>query len=117
MRLVGWELKKILKRRLTRGVLAAALVLAVVSALSMGFANYSFGVEIAAPTWQARERCVQATADAAAWHGPLTAETLRAARDRCRTVLQQPDGALDSAEAYLPGTCCIWPRGSSPRRG
>lgn len=103
MTLLGWELKKILKRRLTRGVLAAALLLAVISALSLGFANYSFGTEIAAPTWQARERCVQATADGAAWHGPLTAETLRAARDRCRTVLQQPDGALDSADAYLPG--------------
>lgn len=103
MTLFGWELIKILKRRMTRVILAVSLVLAAGSALFLGFSNYSFGVEVAAPTWQARSRSVQATADAAAWHGPLTAETLCAARDRCRTVLQQPAGDLDGADAYVAG--------------
>ena len=103
MTLFGWELIKILKRRMTRVILAVSLVLAAGSALFLGFSNYSFGVEVAAPTWQARSRSVQATADAAAWHGPLTAETLCAARDRCRTVLQQPAGDLNGADAYVAG--------------
>lgn len=103
MTLFGWELIKILKRRMTRVILAVSLVLAAGSALFLGFSNYSFGVEVAAPTWQARSRSVQATADAAAWHGPLTAETLCAARDRCRTVLQQPVGDLNGADAYVAG--------------
>ena len=103
MTLFGWELIKILKRRMTRVILTVSLVLAAGSALFLGFSNYSFGVEVAAPTWQARSRSVQATADAAAWHGPLTAETLCAARDRCRTVLQQPAGDLNGADAYVAG--------------
>ena len=49
MTLFGWELIKILKRRMTRVILAVSLVLAAGSALFLGFSNYSFGVEVAAP--------------------------------------------------------------------
>lgn len=103
MSLWCWELKKILKRRLTRVVLAVSLLLAAGSALMLGFANYSFGEEIEAPTWAARARVVQATADAESWHGPLTADKLRQARDRCAAALKGGQSSLDGAETYLPG--------------
>ena len=71
MTLLGWELKKILKRRATRVMLALCLVLVLLLAGTTGFANLSFGTEVEAPTWEARACSVQATKDAAAWHGPL----------------------------------------------
>lgn len=80
MTLVWWELKKILRRRLTKVLLAICLALVVVESVALGFGNYGFGTAVASPTWEARTRIVQATRDAAAWHGPLTAETLLAAR-------------------------------------
>lgn len=66
MMLLGWETKKILKRRATRVILVLCLVL-VLLAGTTGFANLSFGTEVEAPTWEARVCCVQANRDAAAW--------------------------------------------------
>ena len=58
MNLIWWELKKLLRRRMTKVLLAAGLVLAVVPPLSLGFANLGFGVEVTSPTWEARARSV-----------------------------------------------------------
>ena len=67
MMLLGWETKKILKRRATRVILVLCLVLVLLLAGTTVFANLSFGTEVEAPTWEARACCVQATRDAAAW--------------------------------------------------
>ena len=80
MTLLRWELKKILKRRMTRVLLALCLAVVLLLAGTTGFANLSFGTEVEAPTWEARARCVQATRDAAAWHGPLDGGALLAAQ-------------------------------------
>ncbi|EFB75035.1 hypothetical protein, partial [Subdoligranulum variabile] len=69
MTLLAWELKKLLKHRLTRVLLGLCLVLVTAEPLALGFANLGFGTEVASPTWESRARVVQATADAAAWHG------------------------------------------------
>ena len=98
MTLVWWELKKILRRRLTKVMLAICLALVVAESVALGFGNYGFGTAVASPTWEARTRIVQATRDAAAWHGPLTAETLLAARDDCRESL------ADTGDPDDPGT-------------
>lgn len=97
MTLVWWELKKILRRRMTKALLAVGLALAVVPALSLGFANLGFGVEVEAPTREARSRSVQATRDAEAWHGPLTAETLAQAQADCRATLAAEQTDSDPA--------------------
>lgn len=102
MTLFGWELKKILKRRMTWILLGLGLALAVVSALSLGFANLGFGVEVEAPTWEARSCSVRATRDAEAWHGPLTAETLAAAQEDMRAALAAGTGA-DTMDAFVQG--------------
>lgn len=96
MTLVWWELKKILHRRLTKVLLAICLALVVAESVSLGFANLGFGEDVKAPTWEARTRIVQATRDAAAWHGPLTAEVLLAARDDCRQRLADTGTMADS---------------------
>lgn len=85
MRLLGWELKKILHRRMTRVLLGICLAVVLLMSVTPGFANLGFGTEVEAPTWEARARSVQATADAASWHGPLDGEALLAARDACRS--------------------------------
>ncbi len=102
MNLVWWELKKLLRRRMTKVLLAAGLVLAVVPPLSLGFANLGFGVEVTSPTWEARARSVQATRDAGAWHGPLTAEALAAAQADCRATLAAGEAA-HAPETFVQG--------------
>lgn len=96
MTLVWWELKKILKRRMTKVLLALCLVLVVAESLSMGFANLGFGEQVEAPTWESRARSIQATRDAGAWHGPLTAETLLDARNDCRERLAKAEDLADA---------------------
>ena len=66
MTLFWWELKKILRRRMTRLLLVLCLAFAAVEPLTLGFANLGFGTDVAAPTWEARARIVQATANAGA---------------------------------------------------
>lgn len=102
MTLVWWEVKKLLKRRMTKVLLGVCLVLVAAESLTLGFGNYGFGTEVAAPTWEARARSVQATQDAAAWHGPLTPAVLRAARDDCRAALAGT-GDLNSAGTFVQG--------------
>lgn len=101
MTLLGWELKKILKRRMTRVLLALCLVVVLLLAGTTGFANLSFGTEVEAPTWEARARGEQATRDAAAWHGPLDGGALLAAQADCR---QDPTG--DST--FVQGNILSW---------
>lgn len=102
MTLVWWELKKILRRRLTKVLLGVCLALVVAESVSLGFANLGFGEDVKAPTWEARTRIVQATRDAAAWHGPLTAEVLLAARDDCRERLADT-GTMADPETFVQG--------------
>jgi len=102
MTLVWWELKKILRRRLTKVLLGLCLALVVAESVSLGFANLGFGEDVKAPTWEARTRIVQATRDAAAWHGPLTAEVLLAARDDCRERLAGT-GTMADPETFVQG--------------
>lgn len=102
MTLLGWELKKLLKHRLTRVLLGLCLVLVTAEPLALGFANLGFGTQVASPTWESRTRVVQATADAAAWHGPLTPAVLRAAREDCRAVLES-GGRVDGQTAFVQG--------------
>lgn len=102
MTLLCWELKKIVQRPLTKILLAAALALAVVPAFSLGFANLGFGAEVEAPTLQARQRSLQATRDAGAWHGPLTTDRLRAVQADCRAALADGN-ALDSMDTFVQG--------------
>lgn len=115
MTLVWWELKKILRRPLTRVLLGLCLALVTVEALVLGFGNYGFGEEVEAPTWEAHTRIVQATRDAAAWHGPLTAEKLLAARDDCRNGMEDPSALVQGDILYLAATalteggCISWP--------
>lgn len=101
MTLLGWELKKILKRRATRVMLALCLVLVLLLAGTTGFANLSFGTEVEAPTWEARACSVQATKDAAAWHGPLDDRALLAAQEACR---QDPTGD----NTFVQGNILSW---------
>lgn len=101
MTLLGWELKKILKRRATRVILALCLVLVLLLAGTTGFANLSFGTEVEAPTWEARACSVQATKDAAAWHGPLDDRALLAAQADCR---QDPTGD----NTFVQGNILSW---------
>lgn len=102
MTIFFWELKKLLRRRTTRVLLALALLLAAVEPLTLGFANFGFGTAVAAPTWEARARIVAATADAGAWYGPLTPDLLQAARADCRTVVAS-DGTLEGQTAFVQG--------------
>ena len=101
MTLLGWELKKILKRRATRVILALCLVLVLLLAGTTGFANLHFGTEVEAPTWEARACSVQATRDAAAWHGPLDDQALLAAQADCR---QDPTGD----NTFVQGNILSW---------
>lgn len=101
MTLIGWELKKILKRRLTRWVLAAAVGVVVLLALPMAFANYGFGTGVEAPTLEAAGLIRRMTRDAGAWSGPLTPEKLLAAQTDCREALAQ--GGDQSMDTLVQG--------------
>lgn len=101
MTLIGWELKKIIKRRLTRWVLAAAVGVVLLLALPMAFANYGFGTQVEAPTLEAAGLIRQMTRDAGAWSGPLTPETLLAAQTDCRAALAQ--GGDQSMDTLVQG--------------
>lgn len=101
MTLIGWELKKIIKRRLTRWVLAAAVGVVLLLALPMAFANYGFGTQVEAPTLEAAGLIRQMTRDAGAWSGPLTPETLLAAQTDCREALAQ--GGDQSMDTLVQG--------------
>lgn len=107
MKLVWWELKKILKRRMTKILLGVGLVLAVVPAFSLGFANLRFGAEVEAPTWEARQCSIRATEDAADWQGPLTAETLAAAQADLRAALAAGEPA-DTMDTFVQGNILYW---------
>lgn len=102
MTLFWWELKKIWCRRMTRLLLGLCLAFAAVEPLTLGFANLGFGADVAAPTWEARARIVQATADAGAWQGPLTPAVLQAAREDCRAVVKS-QGRVDGQAAFVQG--------------
>lgn len=102
MTLFWWELKKILRRRMTRLLLVLCLAFAAVEPLTLGFANLGFGTDVEAPTWEARACIVQATADAGAWQGPLTPAVLKAARADCRAVVES-QGTVDGQAAFVQG--------------
>lgn len=115
MTLVWWELKKILKRRMTKVLLALCLALVVAESLSMGFANLGFGEQVEAPTWESRARSIQATRDAGAWHGPLTAETLLDARNDCREGWQRRR-TWPTPRPLCRGIFCTWRLRCLPKR-
>ena len=102
MTLFWWELKKMLRRRMTRLLLVLCLAFAAVGPLTLGFANLGFGTDVEAPTWEARACIVQATADAGAWQGPLTPAVLKAARADCRAVVES-QGTVDGQAAFVQG--------------
>lgn len=91
MRLIGWELYKILKRRITKVVLAIALLWILANMIPMGFANYGFGTDVTAPSWQANRLIASSYEWAKPWQGPLTTEKLLQARQQ----------ALETQQAYL----------------
>ena len=57
MTLFWWELKKILRRRMTRLLLVLCLAFAAVGPLTLGFANLGFGTDVEAPTWGGPGAC------------------------------------------------------------
>lgn len=90
MRLIGWELRKILKRGITKVTMAIAFFWILVNMVLMGFSNYGFGVGVTAPSWQANQLIAESYQWAEPWCGPATTEKLLAAREI----------ALDTKDAY-----------------
>lgn len=90
MRLIGWEIRKILKRGATKVVMGIAFLWILVNMIPLGFSNYGFGVGVNAPSWQANHLIAESYQWAEPWRGPVTTEKLLAAREI----------ALDTKEAY-----------------
>lgn len=91
MRLIGWELYKIVKRRMTKVVLIIALFWILANMIPMGFGNYGFGTDVLAPSWQAHQLIVSSYEWAEPWRGPLTTEKLLEARQK----------ALETQQGYI----------------
>lgn len=94
MRLIGWEIYKILKRSTTKIVLALAVIWILSNMIPMGFGNYGFGTDVTAPSWQAHRLIAASYQWAEPWRGPLTTEKLLDARRK----------ALETQQAYVGAT-------------